>query len=353
MVMLGGLDLHRRQITFDVVDGESGELWRGRLWQPDRARLRRWLRDEVASRAQGRPVRLAMEGCTGWRFVAEEVTAAGFEALVAEPAQVQALRGPKRRAKTDRSDARLLRTLLEQDRLPLSWVPPTVVLEWRERIRLYKTLLDQRMAWQQRVHAELFQHGVAVPEAAIVAVETRNLLLSSANSALSEAARLRVRVAYQQIDDTNAQLIPLRAELVGFARRQRACKVLMASLFGVGPLTSVAVWSELGDCQRFTRSDQAVRHSGLDITVYSSDVKRAGGHLSRQGAPTLRWALFEAGKSGSRRTSPDRDYYREVKARHGGKRATMSVGRKVVRRSYHLLRSLDPADVYHDPTAAA
>jgi transposase len=130
------LDLHRRQITFDVVDVESGEEWRGRVWQPDRDRFRRWLRDEVTRRANGGTVALAVEGCTGWRYVVEEVESAGFEAHLAEPADTQAARGRKRRAKTDRSDARLLRDLLVANELPESWIPPEPVLEWRERVRL-------------------------------------------------------------------------------------------------------------------------------------------------------------------------------------------------------------------------
>src|SRR6476646_10637853 len=77
MGMVGGLDLHRRQITFDVVEVESGEEWRGRVWQPDRDRFRRWLRDDVTRRASGGSVALAVEGCTGWRYVVEEIAAAG------------------------------------------------------------------------------------------------------------------------------------------------------------------------------------------------------------------------------------------------------------------------------------
>ncbi len=65
--MVGGLDLHRRQITFELADVASGELWRGKLWQPDRQRFRRWLDQEVAARARGGRVELAVEGCTGWR----------------------------------------------------------------------------------------------------------------------------------------------------------------------------------------------------------------------------------------------------------------------------------------------
>src|SRR3954453_6645842 len=110
MTMVCGLDLHRRQITFDAMHVESGEAWTGRVWQPDRERFRRWLRDDVTERAHGGAVSIAVEGCTGWRYVVEEVVAAGFDAHLAEPADTQAARGRKRRAKTDRSDCRLLRS---------------------------------------------------------------------------------------------------------------------------------------------------------------------------------------------------------------------------------------------------
>ncbi len=101
MSMVCGLDLHRWQITFDAVETESGEVWRGRLWRPDRARFRRWLHDELGPRAGGGPVEVAVEGCTGWRYVVEEIEAAGFVAHVAEPADTQAARGRKKRAKTE------------------------------------------------------------------------------------------------------------------------------------------------------------------------------------------------------------------------------------------------------------
>ena len=77
-----------------------------------------------------------VEGCTGWRFVAEELQAAGLVAHLAEPAETSSLRGPKRRAKTDRTDARLLRELLEQGRLPCSWIPPAWILDLRTTVRL-------------------------------------------------------------------------------------------------------------------------------------------------------------------------------------------------------------------------
>lgn len=349
MAMVGGLDLHRQQITFDVADVESGDVWRGRVWQPDRERFRRWLRNDLTRRAGGGPVALAVEGCTGWRYVVEEIEAAGFEAHLAEPADTQAKRGPKGRAKTDRTDAALLRRLLQNGELPASWIPPEPVLEWRERVRLYLSLVNQRTVWCQRIHAELYQHGVAVPEGAVRTPATRAMLADPALQ-LSAAARQRIRVGYSMIDATDAEALPLKKDLQRFGERQPACRALVDAQYGIGGLLAVAVWSELGDCRRFKRSEQAVRHTGLDVTVDSSDRRRAGGHLSRQGPQTLRWALYEAAKNSSHLRAPDHDYYASVKARHDGKIAAMSIARKIARRCYHVLRDVDAKLVYAIPS---
>jgi hypothetical protein len=54
----------------------------------------------------------------------------------------------------------------------------------------------------------------------------------------------------------------------------------------------------------------------------------------------LRWALYEAGKAAARSSSPDYDYYQRVKGRLDGKRAALSVARKLARRCFHTLREL-------------
>jgi transposase len=83
-----------------------------------------------------------------------------------------------------------------------------------------------------------------------------------------------------------------------------------------------------------------VRHTGLDVTVYSSDGKRSRGHLAKQGPPLLRWALYEAACMASHARAPDHDFYVGVKDRIDHKRATISVARKIARRSHHILREL-------------
>jgi transposase len=335
MSIVGALDIHRGQITFECLDTSTDELRRGRILEADRPRFREWLVSEFGGRQD---VAMALEGCTGWRYVVEELRAAGIEAHLADPAEVQARRGRKRRAKTDRSDARLQRELLMRGELPESWIPPAHVLEMRALVRTYKDLLDTRTAWQQRMQAVLFHHGV--PEVKRLAAPDVRSWLTGEDVALSPAGRRQITVGYAVMDALNAELLPLRAELAAFGRRQRGCRALLKAHYGVGALIATCVWAELGDCRRFSNSGQVVRHTGLDITVYSSDDKRSPGRLARQGPAVLRWALFEAGKCAARPTSPDYAYYQAVKARHDGTRAALSVARCLARRCYHTLRQL-------------
>jgi transposase len=325
-----GLDQHRAQITAEWLDTSTGEVTRTRIAPADRERVRRF-----AGRFCGQELEVALEATTGWRFVVEELQAIGARVRLAEPAETAARRGTKKRAKSDRADARHLRELVTVGRLPESWIPPEHLLELRARVRLRHTLVDQRRAWQQRIQAVLYHHGVP-PRSWLLGAESRAWL---AGLALSPAAREQITVALALIDAHDAQLAPLDRELRGYASRQPGCRALMGH-YGIGPLTSITILAELGDARRFSSSREAVRYAGLDITVHQSDARRAPGRLSRQGPPALRWALFEAAQCARRPSSPDHRYYLEAAARLGGNRACLAVARKLLKRSYHTLREL-------------
>ena len=281
MAIVAGFDVHRAQITFDALDRETGEVSRGRI-AADRGAVRRWV-----GRFPGREVHVAVEACTGWLFVCDALVAAGAVPHLAEPVETRALRGRKRRAKTDREDARWLRELLCDGRLPEAWIPPEHVRQWRSRSRLRHTLIDERTQWLQRIQATLFHHGVS---------GTPERLRTGDGRAFLEALRLpadareRIEIALAMIDAIEGRIAPLERELRRLARRQTGCRALMA-LYGMGELTSLMTLCELGDVGRLSASRKAVRLAGIDIGVHRSDRRSRAGKLNRQGSPHLRWAL--------------------------------------------------------------
>src|SRR5204862_1264667 len=221
---------------------------------------------QFAARFAGRHVEAALEATTGWRFVVEELRAIGADVHLAEPAETSARRGNKKRAKSDRADARHLRELLMIERLPESWIAPEHLLDLRARVRLRHTLSDQRGEWQQRIQAVLYHHGL--PQRRQLMTDEGRAWLAQAP--LGETAREQVTVALSMIDALDVQLAPIDRELRAYARRQPGCRALMAH-YGIGELTAVTILAELGDCRRFSSSRHAVRYAGLDITVHQSD----------------------------------------------------------------------------------
>ena len=275
MAIVMGLDQHRAQIAAEWIDTDTGELGRARVSPALRGDVRRFFK-----RFAGQQLEVALEATTGWRFVAEELRAVGAEVHLAEPAETAARRGNKKRAKTDRGDARHLRELLMIGRLPESWIPPDHLLDLRARVRLRHTLVDQRGEWQQRIQAVLYHHGF--PQ--------RNGLLTGENRAwleglsLPASAREQVAVALRMVDALDAQAAPITRELRLYARRQPGCRALMKH-YGIGELTAVTILAELGDARRVSSSRHAVRYAGLDITVHQSDQRRAAGISRARGRP--------------------------------------------------------------------
>src|SRR3954447_661636 len=213
-----GLDQHRAQITAEWIDTSTGEIARSRVAPADREGVRRF-----AARFGGHALEVALEATTGWRFVVEELEAVGAHVHLAEPAETAARRGSKKRAKSDRADARHLRELLMSGRLPESWIPPEHLLDLRARVRLRHTLVDQRREWQQRIQAVLYHHGVP-PRSWLLGAQSRLWL---ASLELPESAQQQVVVALKMIAALDRESAPITRELRLYARRQAGCRALM------------------------------------------------------------------------------------------------------------------------------
>lgn len=100
-----------------------------------------------------------LEGCTGWRYVCEELAAEGVKVNLSGPNEVAALRGHKKSVKPDRADAKLLGTLLLDGRLSFA-------------------LMHQRLAWPQRTHAQGSARG-CLPSKELLLAAARQVLVSA------------------------------------------------------------------------------------------------------------------------------------------------------------------------------
>src|SRR5213079_3435524 len=87
-------------------------------------------------------------------------------------------------------------------------------------------------------------------------------LRAAAAAHLSPAGQLQVATALEVIDALEARLHAVRHQLLDAARHLTGAKVLAARLYGVGPVTALAITCWLAGAGRFSSSRQAVRFAG-------------------------------------------------------------------------------------------
>ena len=198
----------------------------GQVAPADREHFRSWL----ARFGDPGEVAFAAEACTGWRYVTGELQRAGAEAHLAEPADTAAARGRKKRAKTDRADARLQRDLLAQGRLPECWIPPAHILECRALLECYHDLRAEHTAWVQRVHAVLFHQGAPAFHD-LSRKDAHAGLAGLARSCLSPAGQLQIGTYLRMLAALEVELAAVRRRLLAAARQLRGATVPAESIY--------------------------------------------------------------------------------------------------------------------------
>ena len=333
MMVMAAIDIGKTVLqaaSLDEVSGESGEA----RFPADRESLAAWV-----DCFQGRLERVAIEATTGWKWIANELLARGVGVVLLDPGEAAARKGKKRRAKTDRLDARFLLSLLAAGIAPEAWLPPAEIQELRALTRTRKALVDERSGMAERVQALLMHEGWPCRRGRLLTRTGRQWV---AALELAAPIRLVLDVLLGVIDDIDARLQPLERELARGAKQDPRLQALQ-QIYGVGPIVASHLLAEIGDGRRFRRARQLVRLSGLDpVVLESGDTKRRG-RLAKAGPPLLRWALVEAAKHARRPASPDHQRWQRIQKRRGSKIADITVARTIAGRAHRILRDLDQA----------
>ena len=112
---------------------------------------------------------------------------------------------------------------------------------------------------------------------------------------------------------------------------------MLRSIPGIGPLSAIAIITELGDMSRFSHHNKLCSYAGLQpLTHNSGETEKVGG-LTYRCNSYLRTILIEASWQASRLDPVMMLYYRKHAARGNGKKAIVKVARKLLCRIRYVL----------------
>jgi transposase len=111
----------------------------------------------------------------------------------------------------------------------------------------------------------------------------------SSNRAVSGRST-SLRILCDQLEHTQANLARLQAELEQLVAHDPGVKGL-EQIPEFGPKTVAVLRAELGDVNRFSRTDEVIAYGGMDIEIKESGQWKGKAKLSKRGSGLLRRVL--------------------------------------------------------------
>jgi transposase len=340
-----GLDLSRKRLDWQALD-QAGTWVASGAVPPDRDGL------EQLPRRLGDAARVlaVIESMSGARFVHDQLERAGWDVRIADALKARGL--APLACKTDRIDCRVLAELGRLDLIPEVWLPGPRVRAERERARFRLHLVRHRVSLKNRVHAILFQHGIANPHRDLFGAGGRALLT---RLALPEPWTSTVAASLALIDELDDQIAGCERELRRLGANHPYVP-LLTTLPGVAWVLAYTIAAEIGEIGRFPSPRKLVGYTGLTPRVDQSGERDRRGPLRKNGPNYLRGALIEAAHTAGRNP-----HYRPVvermRARHGRKRgskiAAIEIGRRLTEAIWHMLTHDQPFAPAGAPTPIA
>src|SRR6201987_4599857 len=223
-----GCDLHARQQTIAMLDSDTGELEEKPLeHEGDTVR-------EFYSALPG-PILVGIEATGSMQWFLEMMEELGIECRVGHPAKIR------------RRDARLLLTLLAENRFPTIWMPSTEQRDLRTLLRHRHQWVRLRSRVQHTLQSMALNHGLRRGHA-LWNQAGQHALRALPLAPYASERRAALLTLYPRLQGSIEELDKEVCEEV--QQHPQARRLLTHP--GVGPITALATELFLGDPLRFT-----------------------------------------------------------------------------------------------------
>jgi transposase len=319
-----GVDLHARQQTIAMLDTGTGELVEKTVeHQGEQVR-------EFYSALNG-PILAGIEATGSMQWFLSLMEELGIECRVGHPAKIR--KAETRKQKHDQRDARLLMTLLAENRFPTIWMPSTEQRDLRTLLRHRHQWVRMRSRVQHTLQSIALNQGLRLGHSlwSQAGQQALRALPLAPHATHRRATLLAMYPRLQKSIDELDQLVREQAQQRPAARR-------LMTHPGVGPITSLATEVFLGDPQRFADGKSVASYIGMIPGEYSSGGRQRLGAMTKQGNALLRYLWCEAAMHAVRYDPELKRFYRRKLVQKGLGKARVAAARKLGIRLWIMMR---------------
>jgi transposase len=325
-----GLDIHKELAVSCIVNAV------GKVIHRQRCGCTREELEQFGRRYLHPTDKVALEATTNtWKVVAI-LKPFVAEVVVSNPLKTRAIAEAK--VKTDKVDAEVLAQLLRCDFLPRVWEPPAETQRLRHLTARRATLVMDKTAIKNRIHAVLHQRLIKCPVKDVFSVQGRQWL---STLSLDREGRVVIDSDLRLLESVEAELAAQDQQLAEAAYAEPRVKLLM-TLPGVSITVAQTLWAVLGDIGRFRDGDHAASYLGLVPSTHQSGKHRYHGPITKQGHRQARSLLVQAAHQAAAHPGPLGAFFRRVAKRRGYNVAVVATARKLVVIAWHMLKTNEP-----------
>lgn len=327
-----GVDLHKQIIVLCVMQLVSGRrqvVSRRKLACREVAELSQFF-DQLG------PFQLAVEATAAYEWLLELVDRQANRIVLVHPRKMRIIAESRR--KTDRLDAQILAEFLAADELPEAWRPTPRVREHRALVRQLDRQRRRTSSLKCRLRNVLAHYNADRRDLFTAAgfAHLRSVPLHAADRLVAD--QLCAELAFQK-QQRSAVWQQLKSFAADAPLGEREARAVLASVPGIGPVTTEVILSELGDVRRFRRQDEVAQYAGLAPGVRESAGKRKQLSISKEGSPLLRWTMIQLAWRLVNRTRRWGFLYEKLRQRCGPKKAIVAIARRVLCVLVSMLRT--------------
>lgn len=325
-----GLDIHKKLVEACVLDGEGQVLLRERF-DCTREGLRGF-----ASKHLTRQDAVALEATFHTWSVVAVLKPWVAEVIVSNPLRTKAIAEAK--IKTDKVDALVLAQLLRCDFLPRVWEPDAATQRLRRLTHRRASLVTDRTAIKNRLHAVLAERLIPVPASRLFSSQG---LAALRTLELDEDGRQAIDSDLRLLALVEQEIVEIDGILNRLGYSEDRVRLLM-TLPGVGVAVAQTVLAALGDISRFRTADHAASYLGLVPSTRQSADRSYHGPITKHGSGHARWMLVQAAQHLASHPGPLGHFFRRLAKKKNRNVAVVAVARKLVVIAWHMLRNNEP-----------
>ncbi len=335
-----GVDFHARQQTLCSLKTNEGVVSTHNLKHQNKDEVRTFYQQFSGRVVVG----LEASGYSPWfEQMLEDL---GHEVWLGDATEIR--RRARWRQKNDRRDAELILDLLVHDEFPRLHRPALKSREILRMLRYRQKLIKIRTMGKNSLQALALQSGLAKRSQLFTRSGQQELLAA----AMSPAMQWQRAQWLQLLEPLNQRLL----ETMLWLKQQSKDDQRIARLRthpGIGLLTSLCLVHTLEPVSRFRNQRKVAAYAGLDPMERSSAERKHFLGISKAGSRVLRYLLVEAAHTAVKKDDDLKRFYQRLATRRGRPKAKTAAARKLLIRSYIMLRDeIDYAEFRRRAVAA-